>query len=273
MPIPPLELNQLAAFADVKYAMSDILAAVVFEQLIPLPPLPTDAMTKEACAELFQQYVASGTNVPIPDTAFRIPKWVFLEYMVKHYGMLVHGSADASIIQFEPRIAHDNLQGGDQLRVYAASSGILAGFYAIVDRQRLSTLPVIPALNNLYVARHSPGGHMQEAFHFALDHRALPDTPWHTGTVYLLANDTFTADVGNEQWWSEQVICPRAHLTLRPEEWPLLPHVRGVDFIALLQRSQQGLAGTPWWGDPSIYPALVDYPARLTQVYRDTGAN
>ncbi|MBC8160166.1 MAG: hypothetical protein H7Z42_03020 [Roseiflexaceae bacterium] len=171
------------------------------------------------------------------------------------------GSAHASITHFAPRIAQDNLTGGDQPRVYAASSGILAGFYAVVDRQRLGELPVIPALNNVYVAKRDPTGQLHEAFQFAVDYRALAYTPWHTGTVYMLASDTFTPDHGDQQWWSAQAVAPRARLTLQPDEWSLLNQVRGVDFIALLHWSHQGLDGMPWWGDASIYPS-ADVPKR-----------
>ena len=95
-----------------------------------------------------------------------------------------------------------------------------------------------------------------ERFQFALDYRALPHFPWHTGVVYVLPADMFTADHDGEQWFSEQPVRPSAKVSLAPQEWPLLHQVRGVDFITMLRRSAQGLAGMPWWGDPEIYLPL-----------------
>lgn len=262
MPIPAADLDQLTALMDVKHNMRDILAAVDFDQLIPLPPLPADDATLRVCEALFARYVASGAGALISNDAFDVPKWVFLEHLVKRHGMLVHGSTNPDIAVFEPRASQDNLVGGDMPRVYAASSGVLAGFYAVVDRARLDELTVVPALNNLYVPRRGPRGDLIERFQFALDYRALPHFPWRTGTVYILSRDTFTADHDGEQWFSEQPVRPSAKVSLAPEEWPLLHQVRGVDFIAMLRRFEQGLAGMPWWGDPAIYPA--DGSARQT---------
>ncbi len=255
MPIPPVELEQLARFTEVKHTMHDILAAMEFDQLIPLPALPNNLATTQACDELYQQYIVTGNGDFIPDAAFTVPKWVFLEYLVKQRTMLLHGSANPDIAIFEPRAAQDNLVGGDTPRVYAASSGVLAGFYAVVDRNRLEELPVIPALNNVYVARVDDQGRLDERFQFALDYRALPHNPWRTGTVYVLDAAPFTPDHSNEQWFSEQPVIPRTKVRLAPAEWPLLDRVRGVDFLALLERSAQSLKGMPWWGDPAIYPA------------------
>lgn len=255
MPIPTADLEQLTALMDVKHEMRDILDAIAFDQLIPLPPVPNDLATLTECDALIARWVAPGEGVLIPDAAFaRVPKWVFLEHAVKRHGLLVHGSANPDIALFEPRTASDNLVGGATPRVYAASSGVLAGFYAVVDRARLDALPVIPALNNLYVPRRDTSGNLIERFQFALDHRALSHFPWHTGTVYMLQRDAFTPDHDGEQWFSEQPVLPSAKVSLAPEEWPLLHHVRGVDFIALLRRSEQGLDGMPWWGDAAIYP-------------------
>jgi hypothetical protein len=162
MPIPPDELALLLELVTVRHNMRDILAAAERDQLTPRPSLPDDAATLRACEELLARFNHGSAPVHIPDDAFAIPKWVFIEHALTRYGFVAHGSPNAAIDRFEPRVARDTLEGGDQPRVYAASSRRAAGFYAIVDRQRLDTLPVIPALINLYV----PARNEQEQDHF-----------------------------------------------------------------------------------------------------------
>jgi hypothetical protein len=252
MPIAPDELTALQELISVRHHLRDILDAAVHEQLTPLPPLPGDPATLQACEALIDRYARDGVCTHIPDEAFSIPKWVFIEHAIRQGSYLAHGSGNASIAMFEPRVAHDNLEGGDQPRVYAASSGVLAGFYAIVDRQRLDELLLIPALINLYIPPHA--GSDDDRFHFALDWRALPYRPWQRGTLYLLPRTTFESDHRGEQWFSAEPVVPQLTISLAPEEWPLLDQVRGADIIAFLRRINQSLAGWPWWPDPTIYP-------------------
>lgn len=252
MPIPPEELDELIALMRVRHDLRTILSAVVPEQLTPLPLLPDDEWTHHACAQLIADCGSGPAPVRIPDAAFTMPKWMFVEHAVRRHGFLVHGSANPDIAVFEPRVAHDNLVGGDQPRVYAASSGVLAGFYAVIDRPRLDELPVVPALINLYVPPRDDG--VVDSFLFALDWRALPWAPWRRGTVYLLPRESFTADHHDEQWYSPTPVVPRLAVAVGPENWPLLDQVRGLDVLAFLRRCNSSLAGCPWWPDPMIYP-------------------
>jgi hypothetical protein len=254
MPIPEDELAELMPLLDVRHDMREILDAIDFEQLIPAPALPNDDATLNASADLFYRFIEHGNGTLIPSDVFTVPKWVFLEHLIKQHGMLVHGSAKDNIDVFEPRAAQDNLKDGHRPRVYAASSGILAGFYAVVDRDKLNELPIIPALNNLYVPRHDAESKLIERFQFALDYRALPHFPWHEGAVYVLPSDAFTPDHDGEQWFSEQPVRPRAKVQLAPRDWPLLDQVRGVNFIEFLKRMNAGYAGMPWWKDAAVYP-------------------
>jgi hypothetical protein len=255
VPIPPDEIAPLQELVGVRHHLRDLLAAVARDQLIPLPPLPTDADTLHACDELLARFGQGEGPTHIPDDAFSIPKWVFVEHAIRHGGFLAHGSADPQITCFEPRAAQDNLAGGEQPRVYAASSGVLAGFYAVVDRRRLDELPVIPGLINVYVPPLETGD--ADRFHFALDWRALPYAPWRRGTVYLLPRAPFTADEAGEQWFSREPVAPRLTLSLAPEEWPLLGAVRGADVLAFLRRLNHSHDGWPWWPDPAVYPDAV----------------
>jgi hypothetical protein len=254
MPIPADELDELLTLMHVRQDLRAILSAAVPEQLTPLPPLPEDDRTLHACEELIAAFGRGETLAHLPDGALKVPRWIFVEHAVRRYGFLAHGSANPDITVFEPHAAQDNLVGGEQPRVYAASSGVLAGFYAIVDRARLDELPVIPALINLYVPPQDGG---IDRFLFALDWRALPYAPWRRGTLYLLPRETFTADHGGEQWYSAEPVVPRIALSFGPEDWPLLDQVRGADVLSFLRRGVTSLRGWPWWPDPSIYPATL----------------
>ena len=253
-PVPPEDAERFSQLATATYRLADLLEAADVSVMVPRPELPDDPVTVARVDEVIDRCVGKQHAVPeLSRDRVRLPLWVFLEHAVRHRGLLLHGSNRLDLEVLTPRAAEDNLEGGGAPRVHAASSGILAAFYAVVDRDRLSQLPVVPALNNLYVAREGVHG-LEEYFHFALDYRALPHRPWRTGAVYLLERAGFEPDEGQEQWFSTRQVTPIARVVVQAQDWPLLDSVRGVDFVALLERSALGLDGLPWWPDPTIYP-------------------
>jgi hypothetical protein len=68
------------------------------------------------------------------------PKWQFLCNLADHHDIAMHGSSDPNIDLFEPRQSNDLNEFGNQKAVYAASDGLWAMFFAIVDRERVMSI-------------------------------------------------------------------------------------------------------------------------------------
>src|SRR5690348_14646642 len=99
-------------------------------------PLPEpDARTAAAFDRLFCEAVEQGPGVEI-DYTLSAPKWQFLCYLCDAREILVHGSGNPSIEEFEPRQSNDTEEFGNRRAVYAASDGLWAMYFAIVDRDR-----------------------------------------------------------------------------------------------------------------------------------------
>ncbi len=69
-----------------------------------------------------------------------MPKWQFLCHVADHHDIALHGSGDPNIALFEPRQANDLNEFGNQKAIYAASDGLWSMFFAIVDRDRVTSI-------------------------------------------------------------------------------------------------------------------------------------
>jgi len=207
------------------------------------------------CKALFQERVLPGAGEMIPDDAFSMPKWVFMEYLVKFQNTLLHGSPQR-IAQFEPRSSQDNIVNGHLPRVYAASSGIMATFYAIIDRPFLAKHGV-GAINVFYAPYHDVSEKTCDGFQFAVDYRCLPKRPYQKGFVHVLSRKTLRSDYMGIQWCSEVAVGPQAVIEMRPEDFPLLPAIRGIDWEVLARNHADAMDGFPWVDDKSLYPSIA----------------
>src|SRR2546423_8324136 len=102
---------------------------------LPRPLAPLDDATIAAFERLFAEAVAPGRGSPI-DYTLPYPTWQFLCYLGDRKNIVLHGSGNPDIVEFEPRKATDVDAFGDRQAVYASSDGIWAMFFAIVDRDR-----------------------------------------------------------------------------------------------------------------------------------------
>src|SRR5690242_11339295 len=92
-----------------------------------------------AFEELFANYIQNGTGQQIL-YELSVPKWQFLSYLCKDKRILLHGSNTPDISEFEPRKPNDSEEFGNRLAVYAASDGIWAMYFAIVNRRQVTSL-------------------------------------------------------------------------------------------------------------------------------------
>ena len=148
------------------------------------PPVDREEEVISAFEHLYRTIIEAGTGQEI-DYTISAPKWQFLCYLCEQKHIVLHGSSNANIAEFEPRKAEDVNEFGDRRAVYAASDGIWPLYFAIVNRELATSL-----LNGCIRIVESEGKGDSYYF-FSVNEDALPHFPWRNGTVYLLPGDTF----------------------------------------------------------------------------------
>ena len=212
-----------------------------------------DEKTKNSFDELLQTAV-NVSGCPTIEFTLPYPRWQFLCYLADHHDIALHGSANANIALFEPRQSTDLNEFGNQKAVYAAADGLWAMFFAVVDRERVTSI------TNACVRLADQTGTLHGPYYvFSVSQSALPGQPWRTGTVYLLPRRTFTTqppmafgpyEVQIAQLASLEPVQPLAKLTVTPEDFPFLAQIRGHDDERLQEYATALETGAPWPGDP-----------------------
>jgi AraC-like DNA-binding protein len=234
--------------------LEEVAAGAVRDQLVPLPEIEIDEGTAAACEDLVRVYLRAGAGGAIPDDAFDVPKWIFLEYLARRGRFLFHGSTRRGLDRLEPRVCSDNIEGSQQPRVYASASGLLAIFHAIYDRHRAASWGGPGRSSVLNLPEGGGADPWRQRVHVAVDHRLLPSFPWTTGCVYILPASAFLPDLLGIRWHSAGPVRPLARVAMAAHEWPLLEYVRGANIGASIGRFNDRATGYPWWGEREIYP-------------------
>jgi hypothetical protein len=233
--------------------------------MFPLPnywlqrPSPEpDAETRRAFDTLLDTALAQGGN-PLIDYTLPAPRWQFLCHAAEQRGLALHGSGNAGIDLFEPRQPEDLTDFGNQRAVYAASDGLWAMYFAIVDRERFAM-----TLANACIRVADAAGQVSGPFYvFSITRAALVQRPWRTGTVYLLPREPFAAqpsvplggvEVRIAQLASPVPVRPLARLTVAPEDFPMLDRIRGHEDARLAEYAQAMQTGGAWPEDPREMP-------------------
>lgn len=209
----------------------------------------TDALLK-ACAEKWHSLQEGNQG---PDC----PKWIFLQYLVDHEGLLLHGSQNHGITAFEPRVAGNQFKDGQLPRVYASSSSLLSCWYAIVDRDKLKEICGAVQFGMTYAPVH-PLTKVKGARHFfAVGHLAYSHKPFHSGVVYILPRESFTPEYLELQWYAEKAVRPLASMRIDPIDWPMMHTVRAMDFAKAIAKSKSDPDGKiPPLDDLDVFPKI-----------------
>jgi hypothetical protein len=212
-------------------------------------PGSPDASALQAFDALLDEVLHTG-GCPAIHYALPWPKWQFLCHAADRRNLALHGSGDAAIARFEPRQSNDLNDFGNQQAVYAASDGLWAMFFAIVDRARVGSI------TNACVRLADSSGALHGPYYvFSVSRSALPGRPWRSGTVYLLPRDTFVTQpplafgdnqVHIAQLASFEPVQPLAKLTVAPEDFPFLAQIRGHDDARLQEYADALQNGLPW---------------------------
>lgn len=216
------------------------------------PGVTIDEKTRTAFDELLNAAAGMG-GCPTIEFTLPWPKWQFLCYLADQRNIALHGSGDPNIALFEPRQSNDLNEFGNQKAVYAASDGLWAMFFAVVDRDRVGSI------TNACVRLADPAGTVHGPYYvFSVSQSALPHQPWRTGTVYVLPHSTFTVQppmafgpdtVHFAQLASFEPVQPLAKLTVTPADFPFLTSIRGHDDARLEEYATALQTGAPWPGD------------------------
>jgi hypothetical protein len=204
----------------------------------------TDAIDFE---RLYVEQVEARSGGAI-DYRLDAPRWQFLCWLADTKGVLLHGSSNPDIVEFEPREAADASEFGGQRAVFAASDGIWAVFFAVVDRATATSLVNMSAIV-------VDTGVQTPLYYFSINYDALLGEPWRAGTVYLLRRSGFVRQpdetwqgvvVRTNQWASLDPVRPLASMAVTPSDFPFLSAVHGHDQPTVAARAARDPGAFPW---------------------------
>lgn len=210
-----------------------------WDLFMTLPDLDLDAIAP-SCEEQWARTSAGDSDYRI-----RVPKWVFLQYLVQRHGLLLHGSGTDGIDELRP--VSRSWGGGrtsGQPGIFAVDHAPMAMYFGLVDRTKLRNLS-----NGLFRMRR-PDGAYERCFVLGAEFAGLPLRPFRSATVYVLPPDTFSM-MG--ELTSLVPVRPLGRLPIEPEEFPLLEHLWGSDVGPL--SGQFGYRRFPFLYDVGCWPA------------------
>lgn len=217
------------------------------------PDKSADEVAQIAFDELLKTALSLG-GCPTLEFKLPWPKWQFLCHVADRHDIALHGSGNPNIALFEPRQSNDLNEFGNQKAVYAASDGLWAMFFAIVDRDRFAM-----SVTNACVRLTDNTGVIHGPYYvFSISQSMLPRQPWRTGTVYLLPRKPFMVqpsitfgsyEAHIAQLASREPVQPFAKLTVTPEDFPFLMQIRGHDDQRLQEYATALQTGAPWPAD------------------------
>jgi hypothetical protein len=165
--------------------------------------------------------------------------------------VVLHGSGDPNIEEFEPRQSNDTNEFGNRQAVYAASDGIWPMYFAIANRPG----PVISLINACFRLWQPDGTWSVPYYYFSINDDAFEHDTWRDGTVYVLPRDTFEQEAPDnykgvpeesEQWASLVAVKPLARLHITPDDFPFLSQVRAHNLRVVGERVEANPNGFPW---------------------------
>jgi hypothetical protein len=175
-----------------------------------------------------------------------MPTWIFLHWLTKHKNLLAHGTGDANIARFLPRQSDDVGWFGNQNAVYAASDGIWAMFYAIMNR------PDVPmSISNAAIRLVNPP---QDLYFFSVSDTAMQQQPFRDGWVYFFPRDGFVLEPSpdfyvSQHWASLAPVVPLFKVAVKPQDFVFLEQIRSHNDEVLWRRANKNPNGFPWLED------------------------
>ena len=207
------------------------------------PDFDFDAHAKQLEAML--EAALNGT--PLEEAS--VPLWAFLCWLCATQGFVAHGTGNADIALFEPRQSNDVGWFGNRTAVYAASDGIWAMFFAVLNRPDVA-MTVSNAAISIEI-----GGVLEPRYFFGASRHAVEGRAYRSGWVYLLPDTKFEREPGgtlagtryeSHHLASLEAVEPAFKIAVRPEDFPFLERIHAFDDDELAIRIARDPNGFPW---------------------------
>ncbi|MHA7966743.1 hypothetical protein ACX93W_21770 [Paenibacillus sp. CAU 1782] len=141
------------------------------------------------------------------------PKQRFIQYIANNKNVLLHGSNQKSITEFEPR--RQTLHNGNYVdAVFATMDGIWPVFYSVLDKGKL-----VGNIRNGCLETRSG----RKFYFFSITKETYISDPWTKGMIYFLPRETFgrasNEIISFDEWISEQPVKPMAKIEVEWEDF------------------------------------------------------
>lgn len=165
----------------------------------------------------------SGVDHRLPDDVVG-----YFDYLADLERFVFHGSNHSGISELSiERKSTDSRAFGRQEAVFATPDPHWAAFFALVDRENMTTIS-----NGSVALSRRARTRWYKRDVVVVDR----DRPFlRSGTLYVLPKDTFSAEpklagvLDTAQWVSPVSVRPLFALPLHPGEYPLARHIRAID--------------------------------------------
>ncbi|NOK57558.1 MAG: hypothetical protein GFH27_549303n176 [Chloroflexi bacterium AL-W] len=207
------------------------------------------------CEAFYHRWLVNGDGAWFPDT-LPLPKWVFCSWLADYKQLLLHGSGDPNITEFQPRTPQDRSPDSfsKQTAVFAASDGIWPIFYAVLNRMEVQCT----MLNGALQFATGPNQWSTMRYFFSLTESALHQYPWREGILYVLPREDFMRQppyklglhmVYEPHWACLTSVRPLAKIRVAPTDFPWRDQIRGHNDEYIRDRAAADPYGFPWLDD------------------------
>ncbi|GGA86792.1 hypothetical protein [Ornithinibacillus halotolerans] len=143
-----------------------------------------------------------------------VPKYKFLSYLIHNKSVLLHGSNNKAIEEFEPR-KQTLADGNIVTAIFASKDPIWPIFYATLDKGK-----IVGNIRNGVVSSNG-----KNKYHFySLTEPTISNNPWTTGFIYILPEETFSYKgkgvIQFDEWISQKPVAPILKLKVNPDDFP-----------------------------------------------------
>jgi hypothetical protein len=171
--------------------------------LLTAPPTDVD----EAAFEPLLRAIDTANGAAVEYDA-ATPKHAFFRYLLERRRVLLHGTGDPTIEQFEPRRQTDYDNEWTNA-VFATDDPIWPIFFAVVNR------PVARSLINACSRRYG-----ESHYYFSIGTDPKQADAWRSGWIYVLPRETFDLHPSGPEWLSPVAVAPSARFPVEPADFP-----------------------------------------------------